>query len=241
MNFFTRLKYLLGGLLVVGAVAVLAANLNTRISTVHEVSATVESESYTVGTPYSGVVVKRNVDVGDHVKAGEELFVVQSNQLARDLSDRAIRPSTSPYDLRDQSKLVVRATSAGKVASVAPIEGAFVTANTTLARIEEAGTSYVQADFRLTPKEYALMRDAETLTVTLPNQREVEARITRVQVQTDGQQAQTRVRARTPELDNRGLFVTGTPVGAEVRLREDGLVESVKAAASGLLTPGGET
>ena len=44
MNVLTRLKYLVGMLLVVGAVAALALSMNHRISTVHDVSATVRTE-----------------------------------------------------------------------------------------------------------------------------------------------------------------------------------------------------
>jgi len=239
MTFLTRLKYLFGMLLVVGAVAALALNMNNRISTVHDVSATVRTDEFTVGTPYAGTVVKRTVDVGDRVHKGERLFVVQSSELARDIANDALKPRKSPYDIRDGNKVVIRATSAGKVSEVQPIEGAFVAANSTMARIQEQGTSFVQADFRLTPKEYALMRRADEVTVRLPDEQTVRAEVDRIQVHTDGDQAATRLRAVSPALDNRGLFASGTPVDVDVTLRKDGLVDSARAAVSGLLTPGG--
>ncbi len=241
MSFLTRLKYLFGLLLVVAAVAALTLSMNDRISTVHDVSATVRTHEYGVATPYPGIVVKRNVDVGDHVRKGQPLFVVQSSQLARDIANHALKPKKSPYDIRDGSKVVIRATSAGKVSEVHPIHGASVVANQTLARVQEKGTSFVQADFRLTPKEYALMRRAKQVTVRLPDQRTVQAEVTRLRVQTQGDQAQTRLRAVSPLLDNRGLFASGTPVDVDVKIRTGGLVESVRAAAAGLLTPGGDT
>ena len=241
MTFLTRLKYLLGMLLVVAAVGALTLSMNNRISTVHDVSATVRTDDYTVGTPYAGMVVKRNVDVGDHVRKGERLFVVQSPELARDIAHDAVKPKKSPYDIRDGNKVVIRATSAGKVSEVKPIKGAFVAANSTMATIQERGTSFVQADFRLTPKEYALMRRAHEVTVRLPDERTVRAQVDRVGVHTDGDQAATRLRAVSPALDNRGLFASGTPVKVDVTLRKDGLVDSVRAAVAGLLTPGGDT
>jgi biotin carboxyl carrier protein len=239
MTFLTRIKYLVGLAAVVAAVAALALNMDDRISTVHDVSATVRTNDYTVGTPYAGMVVKRTVDVGDHVDKGDPLFVVQSNELARDISNHAIKPSKSPYDIRDGNKLVIRATSAGKVAEVQPIEGAFVTANSPLARVEEQGTSFVQADFRLTPKQYAAMRRAHEVTVRLPDDRTVRAKVERIRVRTDGDSAATRLRAVSPRLDNQGLFASGTPVNVDVTLRDDGLAESVRSALAGLLTPGG--
>ncbi len=240
MNFLTRIKYLLGVLAVAGAVAALTLYMNTRISTVQDVSATVKSQEYKVGTAYSGVVVGHFVDVGDEVDAGDEMFVVKSNQLARDIANDAVDPKKSPFDIRDDNKLILRATSAGKVVAARPLQGAFVTANTTLARVQVQGSGFVQADFRLTPKEYALMRRVDHATITLPNQRKLDARITQVSVRTSGEQAETRLRAEAPQLNNRGLFATGTPVDVQVRLRKDGLVQSVRAAVRGLFTPSGD-
>jgi hypothetical protein len=239
MNFLTRIKYLLGVLVVAGAVAALSLHMNTRMSTVRDVSATVKSRSYTVGTPYSGVIVKDLVDRGDRVDTGDELFVVKSNQLARDVSDEAVDPKKSPFDIRDGDKLVVRATSPGKVAASHALEGEFVATNTILAPVQVQGSGFVRADFRLTPKEYALMRRADRAMVVLPNQRQLGARITGVSVRTSGDQAETRVRLESPHLDNEGMFTSGTPVDVQVRLRKDGLVQSVKSAVSGLLTPNG--
>ena len=139
MTFLTRLKYLFGVLVVVAAVGALALSMNNRISTVHDVSATVRTDDYTVGTPYAGMVVKRAVDVGDHVDEGDQLFVVQSSELVRDIANKALTPEKSPYDIRDGSKVVIRATSAGKVADVQPIEGAFVAANAPMARSRRRG------------------------------------------------------------------------------------------------------
>ncbi len=239
MNFLTRLKYLVGILLVVGAVAALALSMNHRISTVHDVSATVRTDDYTVGTPYAGTVVARKVDVGDQVGKGDPLFVVRSTELAREIEKDAIEPEKSPYDIRGGSKVVIRATSAGKVSEVQPIEGAYVAANSTLAQVQEQGTSYVQADFRLTPKQYALMRGADDVTVRLPDERSVRAEIDRIGVRTDGASAATRLRVVSPDLNNRGLFASGTPVDVDVTLRRDGLGESLRSLLAGLLTPGG--
>lgn len=239
MTFRTRLKYLIGMVVVVGAVAALALSMNHRISTVHDVSATVRTDDYTVGTPYAGTVLKRKVDVGDQVAEGDPLFVVRSSDLARDIAKDAIEPERSPYDIRGAGSVVIRATSAGKVSEVQPIEGAYVAANSTLARVQEQGTSYVQADFRLTPKQYALMRGADEVTVRLPDEQSVQAEIDRIAVQTAGASAATRLRVVSPALNNRGLFASGTPVDVDVTLGRDGLVESARTLLAGLLTPGG--
>ena len=184
MTFLTRLKYLIGMLVVVGAVAALALSMNHRISTVHDVSATVRTDDYTVGTPYAGTVVKRKVDVGDQVAEGDPpVRRPEQRPGPRHRQGRASSPRSRPTTSADGSKVVIRATSAGKVSEVQPIEGAYVAANSTMAQVQEQGTSYVQADFRLTPKQYALMRGADEVTVRLPDEQSVQAEIDRIGVQ----------------------------------------------------------
>ena len=222
MNFLTRVKYLFGTLIVLGAVGALTVHLNDRISTVQGASATLRRAA-TRWAPATRGVVQQNAHVGDTVKAGEKLFAIKSNDLAHDIAIHAVKPKQSPFHIKHKDVLVVRAPSPGKIVQANFIKGAFVPTNASLARIQKQGTTHVRADFHLTPREYALMRQARTVTVTLPNQRQIRARITRITVKTSGQQAETQVRARARQLDNRGLFTTGTPVQVQVRLRKNGL------------------
>lgn len=240
MTFFTRVKYLFGMLLVVALAGALLLNLNTQIGTVHGDTATLKTRSYAVGTDYPGVLVREYVDAGDRVEEGQPMYVVKSQQLNRDISNGVVNPRTSPYEIRNKNEMVVRATAPGKVAKVGYIEGSLVPVNAVLAEVEADDTTHVEADFLLTPEEYALIRNADEVRVTLPNQRQVDATITEVSVQTDGEHAQTRVLAVAPELTNEGLFTTGTPVEVEVQLREDGLIHTAEQAIRGLLTPSGQ-
>lgn len=240
MSFLTRVKYLFGTLLVLSAVGALTVHLNDRISTVQAASATLTAHEYSVGTSYSGTLVADHTHVGDTVKAGQVLFVVQSNDLARDISNHAVKPKKAPYDVRHHDELVVRAPSAGKVVKVGYVKGAFLPSDATLASIQKTGTTRVDAKFHLSPREYALIRKAHSLQVTLPDDRTVRAKVTRVTVTTKGDQAQTEVRARAPQFDNRGLFSAGTPVRAQVRLNDHGVVHRVQNVVSGLLVPGGD-
>lgn len=240
MSFLTRVKYLFGTLLVLSAVGALTVHLNDRISTVHAAAATLTAHQYPVGTSYPGVLVANHTHVGDRVHAGDVLFVVKSSDLARDIANHAVKPKKAPYDVRHHDELVVRAPSAGKVVKVGYVEGAFLPPDATLASIQKAGTMRVDATFHLSPREYALIRKAGSVRVTLPNDRTVRAKVTRVTVTTKGEQAETQVRARAPQFDNRGLFSAGTPVQAQVRLNDHGVVHRVQNVVSGLLVPGGD-
>ncbi len=234
----TRLKYLFGALLVLAGVGALALNLNQRISTVQDVSATVKSRQYTVGSSYSGVIVHENVQVGDTVQRGDRMFVVKSEQLGRDVAHHAVHPKKAPFDIRHGDELVVHATAPGKVVAVPHVKGAFVGVDAMLARVQVRGSSYVQADFHLSAKEYARIRHVRRVTVTLPNQRSFPATIAKISVRTKGRTADTRLRATTSELTNRGLFATGTPVQVHARLPGHNLLDTARNAVDGLLTPG---
>ena len=240
MSFLTRVKYLFGTLLVLSAVGALTVHLNDRISTVHAAAATLTAHEYPVGTSYSGLLVANHTHVGDTVHAGDVLFVVQSNDLARDIANHAVKPAKAPYDVRHHDELVIRAPSAGKVVKVGYVQGAFLPPDAKLASIQKAGTMRVDAKFHLSPREYALIRKADAVQVTLPNDRTVRAKVTRLTVTTKGDQAETEVRARAPQFDNRGLFSAGTPVRAQVRLNDHGVVHRVQNVVAGLLVPGGE-
>ena len=133
------------------------------------------------------------------------------------------------------------ATAAGTVQSVEYLEGAYIPANTVIATVEVADSLYVTADFRLRPAEYALIRDAENMTVTLPNGTTVAAQITDVSVAADDNIAFTSVRAQASDLTDEALFGAGTPVSTTIELPDRGLMASITDLAGGLFTPRGQS
>jgi HlyD family secretion protein len=237
MRLAARIKLIVGALLVVLLVAFLTRHLDQQMSTVHELSATLKSQEYSLGTDYAGVLVDQSVEPGDEVQAGDSVAVIKSNLLSRDIENGLVDPKTSPYEIRDSNTLVLRATSAGTVTKAPFIKGAFLPAGTPLVQIRVRDTTYVEAGFLLTTQEYAEIRAARTVTVTLPNDDQVTATITEVNVRTRGDRAATTVTATAKELADDPLFGAGTPVDVQVRLPKDGLVTSVAAAVTGLLTP----
>lgn len=237
MRAVARIKLLVGALLVITLVAFLTRHLDQQVSTVHEQSATLKSEEYTLGTDYAGVLANLYVEVGDEVAVGDPVAVVKSNLLNRDIENGLVDPRTSPYVIRDNNALVLRATSAGTVTSTPFVDGTFVPEGSALASIRVKGTTFVEARFLLTTQEYAEISTARTVTVTLPNDDEVTATIADVVVSTRGKQAATTVTATAPELADDPLFGTGTPVDVRVTLPKEGIVTAMAAAITGLLTP----
>jgi hypothetical protein len=178
---------------------------------------------------------------GDEVQSGDPLFALQSNRLRRDLASGLIRPEDSTHRIRDENTLMFRAATAGTVRNVDYVEGAFVPANTPIASLEVANTMFVTAQFQLRPAEYALLREARTMTVTLPNGTAIPATITDVSVEAGDNIAHTTVRAEAADLSDHGLFGAGTPVSTSIQLPNHGLLASLGDLVTGLLTPRGRS
>ena len=239
MTWRTRIKLVLGLAAVLALVGVLSLRLDAEVRTVHAVDGELAAQDYEVGTEYSGVLVDQYVRPGDVVRPGDPLFALKSDGLRRDLANGLIRPDDSTYSIRDKSTLVFRATAPGTVQAVEYVEGAFVPANTVIATVEVADSLYVRADFRLRPAEYALIREADDMTITLPNGATVPTRITDVSVAAGDNVAHTTVRAQAFDLSDEAPFGAGTPVSTAIELPNHGLVSSISELVGGLLTPRG--
>jgi multidrug resistance efflux pump len=235
----TAVKLFTGIVLVVVVVGALTFELGDRMSTARAVSATIRAQQYDVGTDYAGVIVQEYVSLGDTVEEGEPLFALRSNGLSRDLANGLVTPDESPYGIQGNT-IVLQAATPGTVTDLGFVKGAFVPVNATIATIEVDQSLYVEADFRLQPSEYALVREAREVQVTLPNEETVTATITGVSVRTEGGLAETRIRATASALTDEDVFTAGTPVSVTVDLRRDGLVDTASDFFRGLVTPMGD-
>jgi multidrug resistance efflux pump len=230
MTWGNRIRLALGLVVVVVVAALATYHLNEVQAVATSSSAQFAARTYDVGTPYAGLVVAQPVQVGDSVKAGDPLFVVQSAALHHDVAI-GLGPAPSPAaDIDAQGNLVIRATAAGVVRELSATKGSFVQASGQLGRVEEAGTLYVLADYVLSPKEYARIPEQGAVTIVLPNQQTFAGHVERVDVTTVANQAQATVTVISDQLvagAANGLVSSGTPVTAELHLRNDGVVTSV--------------
>jgi multidrug resistance efflux pump len=226
---------LLVGLLVVLVVAALATyKLNESRGIATSASAQILGKTYNVGTPYAGLVVNQAVDVGDAVHEGQTLFVIDAASLHSEKS--AGVPETTHLD--DEGRLVVTASGPGIVTSLAATEGTFVQAASDLATVQRDGTLYVQAEYTLSAREYARVPDKASVTIVLPNQKQLAGHVDRVQVETVDGEAQAVVTVESDGLvqgDQDGLVSAGTPVVATLHLRNGGVVTTVSDAVKGYI------
>ena len=220
------------------SVLVLAAGLtmyvNANNGKVDGQSASLMAEDYPVGTDYSGTITKQYVKVGEQVKAGQPLFEIESPILARDLAQGLVTKDSLSHELKGNDTLVITATNAGQVDSVAFTEGAFVPANSTIATVQQSGTMYVSADFVLTAKDYSRIPTDASMAVILPNNTTIQAKVGQIKVTTQDGQAKTIIQAYSPELaKGAGVFAVGTPVSATLYLSNDGVVTDVTHTVTG--------
>lgn len=234
MTWRKRIGLVIGLLFVVALAAGLTMYVNANNGKIAGRSASLVAEDYPVGTDYSGTITKQYVKVGDDVKAGQPLFEIQSPILARDLTQGLVTKTSLAHELKGNDTLVITATNAGQVDSVAYANGAFVPANSTIATVQQAGTMYISADFLLTAKDYSRIPPSATVQVMLPNNKKITAKVGRIQVTTENGEARTVVRAYSSDLaKSAGLFAVGTPVDATLYLKNDGLVTDVTHTVTG--------
>lgn len=240
MTWASRIR-LVVGVIVVAVIAALATyQLNETRGVAQSDSAQILARTYSVGTPYSGLVVDQKVDVGDTVKTGDPLFVIDSATLQYDIRNGFARQATEATQIDPDGKLVILATGDGTVTKVGSERGTFVQSAAELATVQRAGTLYVQAEYTLSAKEYARVPDGAAVTVVLPDQREIPATVERNAVETVGGQAQAVFTITGDDLveGRDGLVSAGTPVTAELHLTNDGVVtrtaDSVKTYLKGL-------
>jgi multidrug resistance efflux pump len=230
-----------GTILVLVLAALATYQLNQKKGVAASDSAQILARTYDVGTPYAGLVVDQMVDVGDTVTTGEPLFVIDSSSLQYDLKNGFAKPETEATQVDDQGRLVLLAAGDGTVTAISSERGTFVQSATELATVQRADTLYVQAEYTLTPNEYARVEDNATATVELPNHRTITAHVSKVKVETVAGQAQAVMTLTGTALKDgaeNGLVSAGTPVTAELQLRNNGVVtrtaDSVKTYIGGI-------
>ena len=234
MTWRKRIGLAIGLLFVVVLAAGLTMIVNYNSGQVDGKSASLVAEDYPVGTDYSGTITKQYVHVGDQVAAGQPLFEVQSAALERDLAQGLVTPENLTHAVKNNNTLVITATNAGQVDDIAYASGAFVPSNSTIAKIQQAGSMYVEADFLLSAKDYARIPKDAIIDITLPNNQNIQAKVSQINVSTENGEARTIVKARSDQLANgTGLFAVGTPVQATLHLTNGGVVTDVTNTVTG--------
>ncbi len=228
MTWTHRLRLAGGMLAVLALTAVLVLVFNQRQSQALSITAQVVTDQAAVGAAYGGVVTQQLAKEGDEVTKGQPLFVVNSPELQRDLSQGLKVGSTDAFDVNlTASTVTYKALSAGKLEDVGAQSGSFVQNGANIATISAVGSQYALADFVLSPKDYERIVKGANVSLRLPDDSSVQGVVQAVSVKTEGAQALTRVTVTSDALHDAGiaeLTHPGTPVAATLELRDDGLL-----------------
>lgn len=231
MTWRTRLKLLVGALVVLVIVAGLTVVFNQRQSQAVSTTASIEANRYPVGIDYGGTVIDALVENGDTVQEGDELFVLQSPSLEADLAEGLFKPETVAYTVTNEGVITLTAAAAGTISDVSTEPGSFAQAGQVLATIDQAGSLFVQANFVLTARDYSRISDGASVSLLLPNQETIEGTVDEIAVETsDTGDAELTVKVASDNLDDgafNGLVKRGTPVNATLSLRDDGIFAGV--------------
>ncbi len=212
---------------------------NQRQHTIQSSSATIIAPRIQVASNYGGIVTKQYVTVGQKVKTGDVLFDVSSVSLQQDLAN-GVKVASSDALKIDTVKgiLTYKATTTGTVTQVYAQEGSYLSATQPLAIITSDTGRVVEAQFILTPREYALVDKGAAVTLRLPDNSSISGVVDSALVATQQGQAVVTVRITSQELNNRNLNLLatdGAPVSAVVRLRDEGVLAGPTDALQALL------
>ncbi|MDP9026350.1 MAG: HlyD family efflux transporter periplasmic adaptor subunit [Actinomycetota bacterium] len=239
MTWANRLRLFIGLVAVVGVVGVATVVLSVRETQVGSSSATVKAITYSVGSDYAGTVVEEKVKPGDTVTKGQALMTIQSAAVATASATKPGIPTSESYTVAPGGLLTLNATGAGVVDSVGAHLGGFVSAGSPLATIDQAGSLYVLAKFRMNPYDFSRIQKGSVVNLVMPNQQQLSGTVSQIHVTTTGSgSASASIEVASPQLvigtDN-GLVTPGTPVAATLRLRDDGPLGGLRVMAVSLL------
>lgn len=239
MTWGNRFRLWLSVLLSLVLVFLLVLLFNQRQHTIQSASATIIAPRVEIASNYGGIVLKQYVKVGDHVKVGDTLFDVSSVSLQQDIANHVKVVSSDAMSIdAGKGTLTYKATSNGTVTQVNAQEGSYLSATQPLATITSDTGRVVEAQFLLTPREYALIDKGASVTLTLPDNSTVPGVVDSALVQTKDGQAVVTVRITSEALNNRSLNLLatdGAPVIAVVRLRDEGLLAGPTDAMRALI------
>jgi len=235
MTWGNRFKLVAGILAVLLLVFAATLLFNRRQSEVLSATAEIQAARFDVGTDYGGLIVARYVDEGESVTTGDRLFAIDSPILARDIKQGLIE--AVPGSLAKDGTVTVRAAIDGTIEDVVADVGSFAGAGAVIAAIDQEDSLYTEAQFVLTPRDFARIEDRAAVDLRLPDDSVLAGTVAGFTVETVDGAARVTVRVESDALmdgPGAGLIQAGTPVAATLHLRDDGPLAGVTDALGDL-------
>lgn len=241
MNANGKIRLFIGIITVFLIVGLLAIFLNISMSTSSSVKAELDAQARSVGTDYSGLIVKQEVEEGQSVKENDLLFEIDSQQLKQSLVNGTVKSENLTVRLNPENNNVqLRATNSGVVDEIMFREGAYVPGNTVIATMHVVDSLFVKANFKLSPNDYARIEKGKPIDVLFPDNTKKEATVTTVNLESseDKESVETVVTAKITDVDMSDFrFAVGTPVNATLHLKQDAWYQNILNFVLQLFTP----
>lgn len=228
MTWANRLRLygsILATLLVAAALILL---FNQRQHQISSISASIDAPQYSIGSGYSGIVEDTHVKVGDRVTAGEPILTLASIGLRQDLANNVKVTSNDAMDIdAANGTITYKAVTAGVVTEFDAEKGTYLAPGQAAAVVTEDGGRTVLADYILQPRDYVRIEQGSSVSLLLPNNKEVQGSVNSASVQTEDGRALTRLRVTSDALNSGDLELLatrGAPVVATVSLRDEGIL-----------------
>ena len=226
MTWANRFRLFFGLIAVFVIVLVSTLVLSVRQTEVTSSTASVRAVTYTVGSDYAGTVVDEKVKQGDTVTKGEPLLTIQSAAVATASAVKGGIPANESYTVAPGGMLTLTATQPGVIERLGTQVGGFVSAGSAIATIDQAGSLYVQAKFRLDPYDFSRIQKGARVDLVLPDQQQLSGEVSQVKMTTtSGGAASAEIKVTSSQLAKRAsheLAAPGTPIQATLHLRDDG-------------------
>lgn len=243
MKFTSRIKFLIGMIVVVLLVSGLGLYLANGMSVSHSTKASLDANASSIGTNYAGLVAKQHVEEGDATTKNQPLFEINSSDLKLALDNATVTQQSLPFDIDSTThNIILRATDNGVVDKIQYRAGSFVPAGGIIATINTADSLYVVATFSLSPPDYARINRKSTLAVKLPDNSTINADIFDISLVSnkDKNTVDTVIKARIKNANISDFrFAVGTPVQATLQLTPYTWYQNVFTYIENLFKPKG--
>jgi multidrug resistance efflux pump len=242
MKLFAKFRFLLGILITVAIVVLLTLYLNSSMSVARSYRAELQADVLTVGIDYAGQVTEQSIGEGDTVKKGDELFTVRSLQFAEAYKNKEIEVAGLNFTVDEPSgDIIITAGTDGVVSDIGVQKGSFVSPGAVIASINTLNSAYVVGYYRLNPPDYARINKGDEVIVTLPDNTQKTARVFAINLERNGEDVDTLIKARILEPDDTDFkYAVGTPVEADLRINDKPWFQSILDVLRSLFQPVGK-
>lgn len=238
MKFTSRLKFATGIIIVITLCLGLFVYLDYSMSKVASVDAQLNSDTYTVGIDYSGIIERQYVEESSYVEVGDPLFELRSSTLSNAIADDEVAQSLLLYSVGENGLVKVSAAAPGQVQSIGYREGAFVPANSQIAVINLQNKLFVEATYKLSSPDYARLDRNSRVSIVFPDNKVVEGTVYDITLANTDGEVLTTVRARFNEdAINKTTFAVGTPLQTTLHFDSETWLNRIINAVQSLFKP----